>query len=108
TNYAQALDYFRQSLRDAVELGAEPIALEALVGIASVYVKRDKDDAALELLGMAVSHPASSSEIRGLADPILEDIQTRRSEAEVTAALGKVTGIDLAGLAGRVLGTASG
>lgn len=107
TNIAQALDYFQQSLRDAVELGAEPIALEALVGIASVYAKQDKDDAALELLGVAISHPASSPEIRGLADPIREDIQTRRSEADVTAALDKAAGIDLTELAGRVLGTSA-
>ncbi len=108
SHYTQALDYYRQSLRDAVELGAEPIALEALVGIASVHAKQGNDDAALELLGAATAHPASSAEIRGLADPILDDIKARRGAAEVAAALGKTTGIDLRGLAEQVLGAPSG
>gem|GEM_PF-955951 len=102
-DYPKALMYYRQSLRDALELGADPIALESLVGIASVYVQDHRDSDAQELLRLATRHPATNPEIKSLAEPIVAAIKTRLTEAQVTAALEQDDALDLSALGQRLL-----
>lgn len=102
-DYPKALMYYRQSLLDALELGADPIALESLVGIASVYVQHQRDSDALELLRLATRHPATNPEIKSLAEPIVAAIKDRLTEALVTAALEQDDALDLIALGQRLL-----
>jgi tetratricopeptide (TPR) repeat protein len=95
----QALEHYRAALRGAIEIGADPVALESLVGMAGVYARKGQDEQALEWVGLALAHPATNPEVKSLAEPTLELIRGRRPEADVTAALDKAASLELPALA---------
>ena len=66
----EAQDYYRSVLRDAGQIEATSLQLEALVGMA--YLFEDQPDFAAELLGAALEHPQVNHEIVSFA----HDIQT--------------------------------
>jgi tetratricopeptide (TPR) repeat protein len=100
---AGALNHYKDALRQAHELGTDPIALEALAGMGSIYAKRGQDTAALEMIGLALHHPATNPEIKGMAESALDQIKSRLSEDQVTTALEASTTLELASLAGKLL-----
>lgn len=102
-DYPKALQYFRQALREATEIGADPIALESLVGIATIYTKQGKDDTALELLSVATSHPATNPEIKSLAAPVLAQIKSRNPGSQVATDPAKAAPIELTSLVAELL-----
>jgi tetratricopeptide (TPR) repeat protein len=99
--YATALEHYRQALRDATELGADPVTLESLVGIATIYAKQGKIERLLELVTVALSHPATNPEIKGMAEPLLEQIRSWQSDSEIEAAMERATSVNLAVLAAK-------
>lgn len=64
---AEAASAWCASLRIATETHSPPVILEALVGLASLQAKRDNLEDALELLLIALQHPASDQETRNQA-----------------------------------------
>lgn len=68
-----AWTYFRAALEAAEEVGARPIVLEVVVGIAGIHRLRGEDDEAERLAGLVSRHPASDAETRSKAAVLLRD-----------------------------------
>ena len=82
-NDAEAERIWRESLRIAVETRGTSIALEALVGLASLQAKRGDLEHALELLLIVLNHPASLQDTKNLA---------KRFQRRIGSAIDKSTG----------------
>jgi predicted ATPase/class 3 adenylate cyclase len=70
--------FLYEALRLAMSVGATPLALEALAGVARLRAHEGHLEHAAELLGLALYHPSSSAESHIQAEPVL---------AAITAAL---------------------
>lgn len=87
-NHAEAERAWRTSLRIATETHGTPVALEALVGLASLYAKQghmELEDA-LELLLIALAHPASFQDTRNRAEQLRADVETKLTSLQIEAA----------------------
>jgi tetratricopeptide (TPR) repeat protein len=73
--YAQAREYLRDALRLAVEIRATPCIVETLVSVATLWAKEGKTERAVELLGVALAHPAIDSEYAVTGQTLLRDLQ---------------------------------
>lgn len=102
-DYLTALAHFHHALREATDLGADPVALESVVGIASIYARLGKHNLALELLSVAITHPATNMGIKHMADPVLAQIKPNLAQTEIDAAQEKATASELRAVAERLL-----
>lgn len=84
---ARAGRHYREALAEALGLGALPIALGTLRGMAGVWARTGHPLRAAELLGLALSHPASDAEMRQQAEPVLEGLRAVLSPEALEAAL---------------------
>ena len=66
---AVAWQYYRQGIVEAASIEAISILLEALLGVAQLW-QLERPEAAAELLGLALGHPQSNTEISSFAQPI--------------------------------------
>ncbi len=62
---------FDQALSIAWDIQAESLTLDIMAGLAQQYVKRKQYDQALDLLGLALHHPASNSDVRHAVESVL-------------------------------------
>ncbi|RIH83775.1 Regulatory protein AfsR [Calidithermus terrae] len=86
---ARAGGYYREALAEALGLGALPIALGTLRGMAAVWARDGEPLRAAELLGLALSHPASDAEMRQQAEPVLEGLRALLPPEALEAALAR-------------------
>jgi hypothetical protein len=72
-----ARDYFSEALQMALNIQALPGALDALVGLASLLIKTGdaEREQALEILALALSHPASSRDNQDRAARLLAELE---------------------------------
>ena len=85
-NDAEAGRVWRESLRIATETSETFVALEALVGIASLQAKRDDIEQALELLYIVSNHPASNQDTKNRAARLRAELEARLTRQQVEAA----------------------
>jgi DNA-binding SARP family transcriptional activator/predicted ATPase len=67
----EAQSYFHEALAITQELGLTPVALDVLVGIATIMHDEEQDESARELLMLVLHHPASRAEISSRARDLL-------------------------------------
>jgi tetratricopeptide (TPR) repeat protein len=79
--------YFDEALRIAVEIGAVPLALEVLVGIARLRASAGHPKFAAELLGLALHHPASNNDVKTQIDLFLAELASLLPPEQLSAAL---------------------
>ncbi len=79
--------YFREALTIAAGIGAAPTTLYAVVGIARLLARAGAHERAIELLGMVLHHPASDSETRSQAEPLLNELRAALPTQVLDAAL---------------------
>jgi len=70
--YREAEAHLREALRIALDLGARPRALDALVGFAGLLVETARTEQAVAFLRLAQGHPASCRETRERARRFLQ------------------------------------
>ena len=80
-----AQDSFIVVLRLAREGGFIPLALDALVGIASLHVKQGDMEDALELLSIVLDHPSSIQDTRNRAAHLRIELEAQLTEQQVEA-----------------------
>ena len=85
-NDAEAGRVWRESLRIATETRGTPVALEALVGIASLQAKRGDMEHALELLLIVLNHPASLQETKNRAAILRVELESQLTPQQVESA----------------------
>jgi predicted ATPase len=78
---------FDEALRIATEIGATPLALEVLVGLARLRVGNGQPEPAAELLGLALRHPASNNDVRMQIELFIDEIAGLLAPERMTAAL---------------------
>jgi hypothetical protein len=84
-NDTEAERVWRESLRIATEIHGTPVALEALVGLASLRAKRGDIEPALELLLIVLNHPASSQETKNRAEILRVELESRLTPQQIQA-----------------------
>lgn len=84
-NDAKARRLWRESLRIAIETSGMFIALEALVGIASLQAKQGDMEQALELLLIVLNHPASIQDTRNRAERLQRELEAQLTSQQVKA-----------------------
>jgi tetratricopeptide (TPR) repeat protein len=85
-NEAETWRVWREALRIANDIHGTPVALEALVGLASLQVKQGDMEQALELLLMVLNHPASLQETKDRAARLRSDLEAQLTRQQVETA----------------------
>jgi tetratricopeptide (TPR) repeat protein len=93
-----ALQYLRESLLESVAIGAVPLTLDALVGVAQHQVEIGQFSSAAEILGLVLSHPALETDIAQVAESLLAKVREvlPDEQLEVALARGKMLELDTA------------
>ncbi len=76
---------WRESLRIATEIHGTPVALEALVGLASLRAKKGDMEHALELLLIVLNNPASVQETKNRAEKLRIELKEQLTGQQVEA-----------------------
>ena len=82
----EALYYLRQSIREAREIKADFIALDALAWVAGIHAKNGEREAALELLSLIRHHPKVDPETVQSAEKLVQQAMEGMGSAAVSAA----------------------
>jgi DNA-binding SARP family transcriptional activator/predicted ATPase len=90
-----AWDYLREALRESMEMGVIPLALDTLVGVARLRAQIERPLSAAELLGLALNHPAVMVDSAQAAEAILESLREGCPGDELEDALERGKGLEL-------------
>ena len=82
----EARNAFQQALNIAMRIRIIPIALSALVGIATLYRQQGRKERAFTLATHSVGHPSSSQQTRDRAESLCQELQKQLSPAQVDVA----------------------
>jgi hypothetical protein len=91
-NDTEAERVWRESLRIATEIHGTPVALDALVGLASLRAKKGDMESALELLLTVLNHPASIQDTRHRAEQLRTELEAQLTTQKVEAIKTRVQG----------------
>jgi len=80
---AEAERGWRESLRIANETGGAWVALEVLVGIASLQAKHGDREHALELLLVVLNHPSSLQDTKYRAAQLHAELEARLTPSQI-------------------------
>jgi hypothetical protein len=69
------MKHYREALRTAIEAGAVPAAISALVGIAESLIERKEPSRAAEILALVLCYPMTR-ETRELAECLFSNLET--------------------------------
>ncbi len=98
-NYAAAGQYFRQALEILAQTGARPVALDVVVGAATLLMENGSIEVnrlqAIELLTLVQHHPASEHETKEKAKRLLLEWADSLSPEELTSTLARGRELDL-------------
>ncbi|HEY44236.1 MAG TPA: tetratricopeptide repeat protein, partial [Anaerolineae bacterium] len=101
--YQEAGRYFREALAEAIEIGALPMCLEILVGLARSLVKDERVELASELLALITIHPASSMDSKEQASALLNEVLEAHPSDTIGRAYDRGTTKTLQALIGEIL-----
>ncbi len=85
-DYRECRAHLREALPAAMEIQALPLALDCLVEMADLLAREGAHERALELLALAVHHPATDRDFRGEAEGLLIQLQAKLAPTVVAAA----------------------
>jgi predicted ATPase/Tfp pilus assembly protein PilF len=69
--------YFREALKTAMAIRAVPVALHALLGLATLRQAEGEKEQALSLVTLTLHHPASDKETRNRAEHLLSELASQ-------------------------------
>jgi class 3 adenylate cyclase/tetratricopeptide (TPR) repeat protein len=90
-----AWEYLSRALRENVAMQDTPHILDDVVHASHLRARAGEPQRAAELLGLALHHPASFSEVEKNAQPVLELLREALGAEELEAALARGAGMDL-------------
>ncbi len=99
----EAARYWKESLSLALEVGIVPSALLTVAGIARLDFRAGRHERALELLGLALSHPASDDEVKQRGEPLLAELRAHLPPDLIEAGLERGRTKTLEGMASEIL-----
>jgi predicted ATPase/DNA-binding SARP family transcriptional activator len=95
-NEAEALYHLKQSIREARDIKADFIALDALVWVAGIHARRGELEKAFELWGMIRHHPKTDPETIQSLDGVMQefapvpDAEARGQEMELASIMDEI------------------
>ena len=95
--------YLHETLDESFAIGALPIALDALVGVAGLRAKAGQCAPAAELLGLVQSHPATKEESQQIAEPVLAILRDKLPADQLEAALTRGKALELEAVIAEIL-----
>jgi len=98
-----ARDYVRRSLRENLGIQNMPHALADLVQVAHLQARAGQPQQAAGLLGLALNHPASYSEVESDAQPVLAMLREALPPEQLEAALARGAKVDLEQVVAEIL-----
>ena len=98
-----AWQYLRQALRENVASQDAPHLLAGLVLVSQLLARAEQPQQAAELLGLALHHPASYSEVEKEAQPALELLHEWLGAEELEVAMERGAKLDLAQVVAEIL-----
>ena len=84
--YQEAKAYYQQAFNIATEMQSLSVTMEALVGIAGVYVQAGAIEPVLELLVHVVNHPASNQRAKDQAEELRVQLEAQLTPQQIQAA----------------------
>jgi class 3 adenylate cyclase/tetratricopeptide (TPR) repeat protein len=81
-----ALDYLRSALTESLAIGALPLTLEAIVGVAQQQLEVGQYETAAELVAMVLNHPALEMDVSQLAENVLGVLRRKLPAAQLEEA----------------------
>jgi tetratricopeptide (TPR) repeat protein len=100
-----ALTHFRSSLKNAWEIGALPMALEAIIGVAQCTATMGDIENAATMLSLVANHPSSSGDTKNRAQELFRTLSEDSSAPALEEAWKSGASMDLDGLVRQVLET---
>jgi tetratricopeptide (TPR) repeat protein len=100
---AAAWNYVQRSLHENVDMQDIPHALADLGGIAHLKLRAGQPERAAELLGLALRHPATYSEIEDDTEAVLASLREALGAEELEAALARGAELDLEQVVAEIL-----
>lgn len=97
------MKYYRDALKTAIQLGAIPSAINALVGIAETFIERGDGERAADILALVLCYPMSS-DTRELAEDLFMDLESRLCPRVIYDARARCEEITLDDLALEIIG----
>jgi len=94
-NQSSSLNYMKQSLAIAHDIGTPIWKLFNLVGLAGVLQQRGDSIRAIELLGLVQHHPSTNSEVRRRIDDLMPILQKSISSEKLQSSLEEGQKLDL-------------
>jgi tetratricopeptide (TPR) repeat protein len=85
--YEVAWATLQEAITETVAIGAVPLTLDALVGLAKLQLEVGQYEAAAELLGLALNHPALEHDSRQLAEAVLESLRKKSRQSGLSQLL---------------------
>lgn len=70
--------FFYEALKTVMDIRAIPLALDILVGLAAILVKEGQTRQAVDLLRIALHHPATGQEVKNRAEQLLTALNEAR------------------------------
>ncbi len=91
-----AWNYLYEALSESVAIGAVPLTLDALVGVAQQQIELGQNVSAAELLGLVMNHEALESDVAKVAESVLAKVRDKLPEEQIEAAIerGKMLELD--------------
>jgi Tfp pilus assembly protein PilF len=100
---ATAARCFDEALHIAAEIGATPLALEVLVGLARLRARAGQPEPAAELLGLALRHPASNSDVKIQVELFLSQLADVLAPELLDAAIARGGELELAAVVAEIV-----
>jgi tetratricopeptide (TPR) repeat protein len=94
---------YHEALQLAKDMGAVPLILEIIAGVARLRAKAQQVESALELIGLALSHPGTNNDAKAVAEPLLTELRAKLPADAVEKALERGKAGDLDGIVAAVL-----
>ncbi len=97
------MKHHRDALKTAIELGAVPAAINALVSIAEELIERDETSRAADILALVLCYPMNR-EARQLAECLYDDLETTECPRVLEDARARAETMTLDDLALEIIG----
>ena len=102
--FDEAREHLRRALELARAMEATSLLLHALSGVGVLLAQEGEDRRAAEVLFFSLGHEAMPETYRQVAQPTLEELETKLEPGELTSAREAAAGLDLDELVSKTLG----
>jgi tetratricopeptide (TPR) repeat protein len=102
-DYQGAMEYLHEALAKSLAIGAAPLSLEALVGVAQYQIDVGQYISAAELLGLVLNHTALELDVSQVAESVLDGLRKALPAAQLEEAMERGKRVELQSVIAKIL-----